>query len=463
MGRPRPRRPRRRLSRAARILPPPFGPDVNAPQPARLFFPTGLVFAPSRHLLVVNGNFDRSFDFGSVSALDPAWLDAIFARPPGDPSDLSLPVPEVIPPAAFTGNAIIGNYAGPIALNPAGTIAITGSRNTNVVNGVQLDPATGKLSCVGAGGVDCRNGLIDLTPVNLEGPYGVAQGFARLPGTAVDVPVLFVSSLQPHIDEITNNVLYSRGRVAALDASDPTKVVFAADTSTTNLAGGIGGGPLVFSAARRQVIHAGCYRRYPSLSTGVPSTSKCGGTNTSNLVRFIGVDEGNDATVRLIDISADVRSNDTTDLALGNEDPVTGAPRTLYATVRSPDLIVEIELPADPTVQPHVRRATSLPISPAGLLRLARPSDKPGPDLIAVTAAGSGTLDIYDTTASQVVARIERLGTSPYAIAQLPPQPGDTSAKLAVSVFGECRVALVEVVYAQPWRSRLVARLGSCP
>lgn len=447
------------------VLPPPFGPDASNPDPnPRLFFPTGLQAAPSGHLLVVNGNFDRGFDAGLLVSLDPVWLQGVFAGPSVTSTDPKLSVP--IPRTAFTGLALIGNYAGPLGLSEDGTVAITGSRDSGILNAVKLDPATGALSCApgAAGERDCRAGAVNLgTAAELEGPYGIANGFFRLPGTTADVKAMFVSGITAHIDQIVSGQLYARGRFAALDPADPSKVLFAGNTSTATIAGGIGGGPLVFHAQRRQLIHAGCYQRYPNSTTGVPSTGKCGGTNTSNLLRFISVDEGELDDIRLVDISSDVRSNDTTSLVLGNEDPATGVPRTLYAAVRSPDLLVELDLPTDPTITPTVRRATPVPVTPFSAFRVQRPAGKPGADLIVLTASGNGTLDVFDSASGQVVARVDKLGNLPYAIAQLPPKPGDAAARLVITVFGECRLAAVEVPFDQPWRASLKARLGSCP
>ncbi|MBS2025850.1 MAG: hypothetical protein JST92_25900 [Deltaproteobacteria bacterium] len=451
------------------IKPPPYGPDSSNPSGPRLFFPTGIAVAPSGTVLVVNGNFDRAFDFGSISAISGDFIEGIFASPPADTNDPNQPLPVQIPASAFTGNAITGSYGGPLLIDDrqgrglsGPPIAVFGSRDSSTLNGVQLNP-DGSLTCVGSPTeVDCRNGLIDLTDQQIVAPFGLTAGSARLPGSSTDVPVVFVSSLTPWLDLIDNNTVYSRGRVAALRADDPTQPLFATDTSNYNIANGIAGGPIVFDDKRRTIIQAGCYQLYPTTTNSTPSTGKCGTGNISNLLRFVGVDEGNNAEVQLVDISAYVRSNDTSGLALGGFDS-NGIARTLYAAVRAPDLIAEIDLPLNPTEQPTVKRAAPLPVSPSNVLLLQRPATQPGRDLLAITASGSDSLDIYDTTASQVVARVEGLGDTPYALAQLPVQPGDTSAKLVVSVFGACRIALIDVSYAQPWQSRLRARLGSCP
>ena len=58
---------------------------------------------------------------------------------------------------------------------------------------------------------------------------------------------------------------------------------------------------------------------------------------------------------------------------------------------------------------------------------------------------------------------LEGLGDAPYAIAQFTPSVGDTSAHLAVTMFGSCRISLVDVPYDNPSNASLRANLGSCP
>ena len=52
---------------------------------------------------------------------------------------------------------------------------------------------------------------------------------------------------------------------------------------------------------------------------------------------------------------------------------------------------------------------------------------------------------------------------TPFAIAQFPPLPNDTSAHLAVTLFGSCGVSLIDVPYDRPSDATLRATLGSCP
>jgi hypothetical protein len=481
------------------LRPPPFGPDTSHPQAARLFFPSGMnVYAPTGHLLVVNGNFDHAFDGGTIVSFDPAKdFQPYFSY---YDSSGALPATQLVPVITplIRGVAMVGNYGGPLVIyaDPGGgrVRAFTASRDGNAVDAVQLDPATGALSCKGGGptDIDCRSGVFDtfnavcpagLCPpgannLSLEGPFGLAIGDAALPGSTTPGNVLFVSALIPHIDAILNSTLYTRSQFAAvsLDAAVPT-LFYAANASSETVANGIGAGPIVFDKARRRLILGGCYTRSASASGSALSSFKC--NSTANLLRFVSVDEGPDANVQVVDLAALIRSYETTGLALGAVDPNDPnlVPRRLYAALRNPDLLVEMDLPADPTQLVTILRATALPVAPAGLAVLPRPPTGSGtpapPDLIAVAAEASGNVTIYDTGSGQVVANLEGLGKQPYTLTVLQPQPADTAAAganpadprahLAATVFDGCAIALIDVPYQRPWKSSLRAILGSCP
>jgi hypothetical protein len=153
-----------------------------------------------------------------------------------------------------------------------------------------------------------------------------------------------------------------------------------------------------------------------------------------------------------------VASTDTTAMAFGDPDPVTGAPTLLWLTLHNPDVLAQVELPLSPSVPPRVRRAIPLPVSPGDVLRIPRTGM---PDLIAVAAERTGGLVIYDTGAGDVVAQITRLGDSPFAI-ELLTDPGVSPARLAVTVFRSCSLALIEVPLDAPWNATLRGRAGKC-
>ena len=107
---------------------------------------------------------------------------------------------------------------------------------------------------------------------------------------------------------------------------------------------------------------------------------------------------------------------------------------------------------------------------PSLVHRVQRPTGSTGSDLLVVSAVATyetsttaGRLIVVDGAFNRVITQVEGLGDTPFAIAQFPPQPGDVSARFAVSLFGSCRVSLVEVPYANPELAALRANVGSCP
>ena len=144
--------------------------------------------------------------------------------------------------------------------------------------------------------------------------------------------------------------------------------------------------------------------------------------------------------------------------------------RALYVSMRTPDAIARIGLPANPAFPPIVQSVATISSQPSLIYRIQRPPGSPGSDLLVVsgvaiyeTSTTAGKLIVIDGAFNRVITQVEGLGDTPFAIAQFPPQPGDVSARLAVSIFGSCRISLIEVPYANPGQARLRANVGSCP
>jgi hypothetical protein len=456
------------------LLPPPFGPD--GPKPPRLFFPTGLA-AASNGLLIANGNFNRAFEAGTVVQISRSYIDSLLAGTTDcdvDPATLNPATRDAcypqIPSDQFIGSAMIGNYAGPLALSSDQTAVFTASRDTATINAVRVRSvagADGTLGCLPNGGNDatrdCRKGVIDLTAAGLDGPYTVIPGDTIPPGTGSPLDVLFVSSIVPHIETIVSGNPITSTSVAALNMLDPSQLLFQMRAASEFVAAGSGVGPMVFDRSRRRLYLGGCFQRSSAFGSGEPGTGLCSGIQT-NYLRIIDVDAGSAADPNLIDLRPDVQSINTTQLLLdtpGGPATPSSPIRTLWATMRAPDTLVVIDLPAQPSVPPRVREVIPLPVSPADMARIDRGTSPP---LLAVVAEKIGAVSIVDTGTSQVVAEIGRLGDSPFNIANVDcPTTKPGSACLAVSVFHECRVALIEVPKNDPSRSALRALAGSCP
>ncbi|HEY6808423.1 MAG TPA: hypothetical protein VI160_06510, partial [Gemmatimonadales bacterium] len=432
-----------------------------------LFFPTGLAVAPDGTLLVANGNFNHAFDAGTVASIRKSYLDSLFSLhrdcdvPPPAPAGCDQANGDI----KFADAIMIGNYAGPLVLNSRGNVAFTGSRDTGKLNAVAVAPG-GVLSCAdGAGDTaarDCRKGLVDLSATaHLDGPYTIVPGDTQGPGQPAPRPVLFVSSVVPHVDEISGGVIFSSSNVAALDMNDPTQVLFTMSVASRFVANGDAVGPMAFDAARRQLYLGGCYERFANSGAGEPGSGICLGQN-SNLLRIVNVDAQAAAFPTAIELFSDVQSTQTTQLLLADPDPA-GVPMTLWATMRAPDALVRIELPSQPSVAPRVRSAVPVPASPADMTLIKRPGG--GPDLIAIAAEKLGAVAIYDTGVDRVVAQVRRVGDSPFTIQQLPcpaDEPPD-SVCLATTVFHSCSIGLIQLNTSAPSEAKLRARVGSCP
>ena len=444
------------------FLPPPFGPEGAGP--TRLFFPTGLAVLPDGSLLVANGNFNHAYDGGSLVSIRKSYLDAFFAKklecrkvPPPELAFhfTSTPCDDDVslhPGDVFGGAVIIGNYAGPLALNDSGTVAFTGSRDTSTLNAVAVHPDL-SLSCAPNAGVsatDCRKG-IDLSASGVIGPYSI------VPGDSSAGRALYVSSMTPRVDQLSP--LSTSGVVAALDMADPTHVLFTQVTGRTGVdrTAGAAVGPMLFDPTRRELLMGGCFQRFGGTGAAEPGTGRCSGLS-NNFLRILDVDAKENAFVQLYDLFGDVLSIETTALLLADPDPVTQVPATLWATMRNPDILVQVELPPQPSVAPRVRRVVPLPIAPSDILRIPRPG---GADLLAVVAEKIGALALYDTGTQQVVGQIENLGDSPFTARLL--GTSAATAQLAVSVFKGCKIALVEVPLDAPWKASLRGRVGTCP
>jgi hypothetical protein len=473
------------------LLPPPFGPD--GPSSTRLFFPTGLATLPDGSLLVANGNFNHAFDGGTVVSIRKAYLDRFFAAtaPTARANGIDCqkcPAPELrfgncdpqqtaagkVDPAplcdddvathpadVFGGAVIIGNYAGPLTLNDDSTLAFTGSRDTSFLNAIAVKPDL-SLDCAPGAGTfpDCRKGVLDLGAVGVLAPNAITPGDFIPPGGSPQ-RVLYVSAQAPRIEAISSGLLTTSALVAALDMANPSTVLFTMFSGSPALGDSTFGqgtavGPAVFDPVRHQLLLSGCFTRFLGTGAGEPGTGRCTGLG-ANWLRFLDVDSQSNALVRLVDLYPDVHSSETTAILLGEPDPVTLVPTTLWATMRAPDVLVEVELPALPSVPPRIRRVVGLPIAPADLVRIPRPGRA---DLLGIISEGTGALVLYDTGLDQVVGIVEGLGDSPFTVKMLGEDA--THAQLAATVFRACRVALIDVPLDAPWDAELRGRVGKC-
>jgi hypothetical protein len=445
---------------APTFLPPPFGPQGKTN--IRFFFPTGLAVLPDGSLVVANGNSNHAFDGGTLVSVKRKYLDAFFAGQvctstsktcANGIDDVSLHNDDV-----FGGAVMIGSYAGPVVLNDAGNVAFTASRDSARLDAVTVNPDL-SLTCApnaGTSTTDCRSGTVDLRAIGVEGPFAIAPGDVVQAGQPAK-RLLYVGSITPRIDEIISGTAYTTSLVAAVDMNDPSQVPFTLVAGSRYLANGAGIGPMLFDPTRRQLIMSGCYQRFTSGGAGEPGTGPCTGT-TTNYIRFLDVDAKASGNVQLFDMFPDIPSLQTTALILADPDPVTGVPGTLWATMRLPDALVQIDLPPQPGVAPRVRRVVPLTLAPADLVLVSRPGKA---DLIVVAAEKVGDLAIYDVGEQQIVAEVPNLGDSPFALKVL--SNDGVTARLAATVFNSCGIALVSIPLDTPWNAQLNGVAGRCP
>jgi hypothetical protein len=132
--------------------------------------------------------------------------------------------------------------------------------------------------------------------------------------------------------------------------------------------------------------------------------------------------------------------------------------------------VVRVALSPNPAFAPVVEAVSTISSQPSQIVVVQRPAGTSGPDLLAITGVATyetstvaGKLILVDGLQGTVVGQVDGIGDTPFAIAQFPPQPGAQRARFAVTLFGSCSVALIDVPYDQPSAATLRANIGSCP
>ena len=176
--------------------------------------------------------------------------------------------------------------------------------------------------------------------------------------------------------------------------------------------------------------------------------------------------------LRLIDrgtgklLNAFVESNvnilDTRGLALASDES------EVFVLSRNPDALLVMSARGTDTDAPvlSLTHVELLPLGASQVVSLDKPS---GGRVVFVTCLGTqsydatgqaqGSLIVYDSKAGQPVATLTGFGFAPYGLAVQPIGPG---ARFYVGLFGEGRIAVVDVPNLEnPEDIRLVARLGT--
>ena len=221
------------------------GNDGVSPPEGRLNFPTaGALSAEAmpRFLYVASSNFDLRYNEGSIQTYDlEAFADAVATCTDREPEDCVIIDPSVpalnadsrLPPIEadiLVSEVLTGSYADGISLAPEGDRLYVVVRSDGNLTTVDVDPATGVLSCGGEGqphvcSDDFRAGDDDAATLR----------DIRLPADPVDVISGPLTDLGRGVDEGSYVVVSHRGGQASLFIDDGT------DGSRPTLVHSVGG------------------------------------------------------------------------------------------------------------------------------------------------------------------------------------------------------------------------------
>lgn len=422
----------------------------NPPPTNQFYWPAGLVFAPGGPggpadgtLFVVNANFDRRFDNGSLVALN---LSQVGTGPDGGLPPFGAPVPPT-GPKQITALNLSSNAVAPIAsfgallaaapLADGGTRLFVPSRSEGhyvfAVDAVLPAGPTDQpqLFCVrpenfDAGTFnekDCRNAGMT-TMANLY----VGNGLPRAPapyGVAISKDGnAYVTHLQ-NADSPVNSTLDPTAYIVKINVEHPQIT----NDSFINV---FTGGTDSVVAGKRWVYTTGRYF-----------------TPIAYLLRMV------DANGDFLDpgIENPVKSLESRGVALSSDES------RVYIAGRSPDVLIVCSIEGADTDSPLVKgmHTTQLPASPDQLVAIPRAGRS---DLIVIVSSAVGTVSFYDDDLGSLVGQVAGVGQEPFAIA-VDPRDG-MSARLFVSNFTDGRVAVIDVPdLTRPDQARIVADLSA--
>ncbi|MFZ5440530.1 MAG: YncE family protein [Myxococcota bacterium] len=435
--------------------------NESAPPRSQFYFPAGIahVDVPGKTegaLFVANANFDKRYGTGSIDVVD---LDAVGLPPLGSATgvqalaDLHVEASQTVQIASFAGEL------GLLPL-PNGRYRVyvpTRSEGMRVYQAEAAFDAQGvpTLKCIGGEGQNCTSLGASLSPNAFQrsstgvprapSPYGVVATVRACAATADCCPAEgdcsrscnagqcvdangdpFADVWFTHLsqaDSPTQSGTNFRAYLVRLDSD-----TFAVDEgSFINIGAGgtnsiVARGPWVYASGR--VVSPA-----PNL---VRLVRRDGVTLASSLESFFRV-----ADARGLTFSSDGKK--------------------IYLVGRIPDTLLVIKLDETNVDAPVLSfvRGVPLPDAPNQVAVIARPGRG---DLVAVTATTGGSLALYDEDVGDLVALIPGLGVQPFGLAV---DHRGTAARLYVSLFGDGRVAVVDIAdLSRPQEARLVAHLG---
>ncbi len=418
---------------------------ANPPPTTQFYWPSGLAFVPGGSpdgvLYVVNANFDRRFDNGSVVALN---LSNVGSGPDGGLPPFGAMVPDTGPRQITELNLQassvmqISDFGGLVAVAPlpGGHRLFIPARSEGddvfAIDAPALaspgDPPA--LHCVVPRGVDagdvsggdCRSAGMT-TMAKLFVGNGMPRGPSPYAAAVAGDGTVYVTHLQ-NADTPVNSTLNPTSYLIHFNAVDPA----IDDSSFTDI--GTGGGDSVVAGQRWAYVSGRYYAPIAYLVRMVDSAGNFFDPGVENAFKSL--------EARGIALSSDESR--------------------LYLVGRSPDMLVVCSITAatgdSPLVKPML--GVPLPEAPDQLATIKRTGKT---DLVAIVSSTAGTLSFYDDDVGGLVGQVAGLGLQPYAIA-VDPRDGK-SARLYVSNFADGRVAVVDVPdLNRPDQARLVAHLS---
>lgn len=412
--------------------PPPFDGE-----PARFFFPTGIAVTPDgEHLLVANSNFDRAFNSGTLLQVSLAAFDEAAGAADGRLD--TIPAAEV---AAF---GRIDSFAGPLAINAAGTSAWLATRNRDLLIRAPLE--SGRLSCPDQ---DCSNDAIPLKPQGMDDPFSVVPAEVVVPGGSSPEPVVLVNHLAPDgASDATQT-----GWVAVI----PERVAAASKNPFDNGAFRIRMGEhttsaLAWSDLTGRLFAGGCFLRVSGESVVACRVDFEREVASQNILRSVQLAAGPDAETQTNQLGTLTGGRaETLDVALSSDRSL------LYVATKTPNALLVV-VPPEPgsTAVPTLRAVIPLASTPGRLHVIARPEG----DLVAATALEDDALLLVEPAAGRVAAQVLPVGDGPYDVTSVETEDGH---RLFVSLFSACGVAAVDVPAGRPFDAAVVATVGACP
>ncbi len=443
--------------------PPSPSPPGNPGYPNQFYFPTGLAHVDSTFaantdgtLFVVNGNFDRRFDRGSVVAVDlskvglPAFLAPQSAAGPLQLQTLKL---------TRGASAQIADFGGELGLlKTDGGVRLFVPTRSELNRFYAIDAPTPKnasdpqqLNCVvpnvpdaGAPYFDPADaGPVDCTPTG-QSLTALDQTATGIPRAASPIGIgvradgqVWVTALS-QADSPRGSLLNAVGYMVRVNGFDPRV------TAESFVSVGPGATSSVALGSRYAYATGRIYL-----------------ANTpAFLIRMIDtVDAGAGFAPPIFNPGLESMYT----VFEGRGVAVSTDERRVYFASRSPEALIVASVFNKDTTAPglYVEHAVALPEGADLVTVIPRPGRS---DLVAIACSTAGVLAFYDDDVGDLVAQISGVGLQPYAIAvdlkNTAAGPG-TGARLYVSNFTDGRIAVIDVPkLADPKTAQIVAFLG---